>query len=164
LHPDRIRVSKSLTRTIKKKRFRVTVDKAFNQVIQACARIRLESGESTWIVEDMVRAYCDLHANGFAHSVEAWFEGELAGGLYGVSLGGCFFGESMFTLVSNASKVAFVHLARLLSAWSFGLIDCQVPTDHLTRFGAEEVPRDIFLKRLEETLQMPTRKGRWELG
>jgi len=164
LHPNDIRVSKSLKRTIKRGMFQVTMDKAFEQVIRACAGVRRETGESTWIVEDMIRAYCRLYENGFAHSVEAWFEGKLAGGLYGVSLGGCFFGESMFARVSNASKVAFVHLARQLSAWSFALIDCQVTTDHLIRFGAGEVSRPTFFKLLDESLKLPTRQGRWEFG
>ena len=162
LHPEEIRVSRSLQRTLNKALFRVTMDKAFDQVIQACAQSRIESGESTWIVEDMIQAYCRLHEDGFAHSVEAWQGGELAGGLYGVSLGGCFFGESMFTRVSNASKVAFVHLVRQLSDWSFQLIDCQVTTGHLMRFGAREVPRTTFMDLLNQSLQLPTRRGKWE--
>lgn len=162
LHPDHIKVSRSLNRTMRKGVFQVTMDRAFAQVIQACARTRLERGESTWIVDDMIRAYCGLHEDGFAHSVEAWFEGKLAGGLYGISLGGCFFGESMFTQVSNASKVAFIRLARQLSDWSFTLIDCQVTTGHLIRFGAGEVPRSVFLKQLNRSLALPTRQGRWE--
>jgi leucyl/phenylalanyl-tRNA--protein transferase len=163
LHPQAIRISRSLKRTLNKAMFRVTMDRAFEQVIQACARLRMESGESTWIVEDMVQAYCRLHKDGFAHSVEAWQGKELAGGLYGVSLGGCFFGESMFTRVSNASKVAFVHLARQLSDWSFTLIDCQVTTGHLMRFGAREVPRPAFLDMLNQSLRLPTRRGAWTL-
>ncbi|MEN8247172.1 MAG: leucyl/phenylalanyl-tRNA--protein transferase [Thermodesulfobacteriota bacterium] len=161
LHPEEIRVSRSLKRTLNKALFRVTMDKAFDQVIQACAQSRIESGEATWIVEDMIQAYCRLHEDGFAHSVEAWQGGELVGGLYGVSLGGCFFGESMFTRVSNASKVAFVHLARQLSDWSFTLIDCQVTTGHLMRFGAREVPRPAFLELLKDALTIPNRQGKW---
>lgn len=163
LEPANIRVSKSLGRLIKKGLFQVTMDRAFERVIRSCARVRLESGQATWIVDEMIAAYCRLHAQGLAHSVEAWCDGELAGGLYGVSLGATFFGESMFTRKSNASKVALVYLARQLCAWSFKLIDCQVTTDHLRRFNAGEVPRDAFLARLEASMKMPTRKGRWEL-
>ena len=163
LHPDAIKISRSLKRTLNKSVFRVTMDKAFDRVIRACAHSRLKSGEATWIGADMTRAYDRLHQQGFAHSVEAWQGDELAGGLYGVSLGGCFFGESMFTSVSNASKVALVHLARQLSDWSFTLIDCQVTTGHLMRFGAREVARTLFMDQLNLALKMPTRKGRWVL-
>ncbi|MDY7034525.1 MAG: leucyl/phenylalanyl-tRNA--protein transferase, partial [Thermodesulfobacteriota bacterium] len=106
----------------------------------------------------------ELHELGFAHSVEAWYEGTLAGGLYGVSLGKCFFGESMFTQVSNASKVAFVTLIEYLQRLSFHMIDCQVTTDHLIRFGAREIPRAQFLKELEAALDAPTKMGRWLLN
>jgi len=164
LHPKEIRVSRSLQRTLNKALFHVTMDKAFDQVIQACAQSRIENGESTWIVEDMIQAYSRLHEDGFAHSVETWQGGELAGGLYGVSLGGCFFGESMFTRVSNASKVAFVHLVRQLSDWSFTLIDCQVTTGHLMRFGAREVARPAFLDLLDRSLRLSTRRGKWEFN
>jgi leucyl/phenylalanyl-tRNA--protein transferase len=109
----------------------------------------------------MVSAYCKLHELGFAHSVEAWCEGELAGGLYGVSLGRCFFGESMFTRVSNASKVAFVALVEHLRNFWFEIIDCQVTTEHLIRFGAREIPRLLFLNQLEKSLRAPTLKGKW---
>ena len=163
LLPEHIRVSRSLKRTLNKALFRVTMDTAFEDVIKACARLRLESGEPTWIVGDMIQAYCRLHTQGYAHSVEAWYGDELAGGVYGVSLGGAFFGESMFTRRSDASKVALVHLARQLSAWSFNVIDCQVATDHLKRFNAREVPRSAFLDLLRESLKMPTRQGRWDL-
>ena len=113
-------------------------------------------------MEEMIQAYSRLHKDGFAHSVEVWLGGEVAGGLYGVSLGGCFFGESMFTQATNASKVAFVHLARQLTDWSFTLIDCQVTTGHLMRFGAREVPRPAFMELLSQSLQLPTRRGMWE--
>ncbi len=161
LPPEEIRISRSLKRLLKKAKFQVTMDTAFDQVIQACARVRLQGGEGTWIVEEMIQAYSRLHKDGFAHSVEVWLEGELAGGLYGVSLGGCFFGESMFTQATNASKVAFVHLARQLTDWSFTLIDCQVTTGHLMRFGAREVSRTIFMDLLNQSLRLPTRRGMW---
>jgi len=110
LYPDELKISRSLSKVIKKGAYTVTIDHAFDKVISECARVRLENQEGTWIVNEMVEAYCDLHESGFAHSVEAWEGGRLAGGLYGVSLGRSFFGESMFTRVSNASKVAFVSL------------------------------------------------------
>ena len=162
LYPEEIYVSRSLKRTLNTGMFEVTMDRAFDRVIRACARSRLQKGEATWIGADMIQAYGRLHENGFAHSVEAWQGKELAGGLYGVSLGGCFFGESMFTSASNASKVAFVHLARQLSDWSFTLIDCQVTTGHLMRFGAQEVSRPVFLDLLKTALELPTRQGTWE--
>ena len=135
LYPEDLKVSRSLKKTIQKGMFRVTMDTAFERVITACAHVRLQHNEGTWINKDMVTAYCELHKSGFAHSVEAWQEEELAGGLYGVALGRCFFGESMFTSVSNASKVAFVTLVEHLRKISFTLIDCQITTKHLTRFG-----------------------------
>lgn len=164
LYPGEIRVSKTLRKIIKKGMFRVTMDQAFVQVINQCAQVRRKKNEGTWIVKDMVAAYCDLHDSGFAHSVEAWRNDELAGGLYGVSLGRCFFGESMFTRVSNASNVAFVTLVEYLDALSFDLIDCQVNTEHMVRFGAREIPRALFLKQLAKSLEMPTLKGKWSMS
>ncbi len=112
----------------------------------------------------MKDAYCRLFESGYAHSIEAWADGELAGGLYGLSLGGCFFGESMFTRVSNASKVAFAALSDYLLKLSFDLIDCQVTTDHLKRLGAKEIPRAQFLKELEQSMKRPTLRGKWEIA
>ena len=156
LYPDEIKISKSLRKIIKKGGFDITLDLAFSQVIDSCAQMRTQKNEGTWIVEDMIQAYCRLHDSGFAHSVEAWYEGKLAGGLYGVALGRCFFGESMFTRVSNASKVAFCALVEYLKALSFHMIDCQVTTAHLMRFGAREMPRNLFLKQLAKTLEAST--------
>lgn len=161
LYPEEIRVSKTLKKIIKKKMFHVTMDSAFVQVINQCAKIRLQNNQGTWVVKEMIDAYCKLHESGFAHSVEAWYQGELAGGLYGVSLGKCFFGESMFTRVSNASNVALVKLVEYLNALSFDMIDCQLTTEHLLRFGAKEIPRISFLNQLEESLKAPTKKGKW---
>ena len=161
LYPGEIRISKSLNKVVNKGIFSVTIDTAFAQVINSCAQVRIRNGEETWIVEDMINAYCKLHESGFAHSVEAWHEGRLAGGLYGVSLGRCFFGESMFTDISNASKVAFVSLVEYLNALSFDMIDCQTATDHLIRFGAREIPRVSFLKQLKIALDTPTIRGKW---
>ena len=161
LYPEEIRVSKTLKKIIKKNMFHVTMDSAFVQVINQCAKIRLQNNQGTWIVKEMIDAYCKLHESGFAHSVEAWYQGELAGGLYGVSLGKCFFGESMFTRVSNASNVALVKLVEYLNALSFDMIDCQLTTEHLLRLGAKEIPRVSFLKQLKESLKAPTKKGEW---
>ena len=162
LYPHEIKISKTLRKVIKKDVFSVTMDIAFNEVINQCAQVRVQKNEGTWIVRDMIDAYCNLHEAGFAHSVEVWHQGDLAGGLYGVSLGKCFFGESMFTRISNASNVGFVKLVEHLKELSFDMIDCQVPTEHLTRFGARQIPRIRFLNQLEKSLKAPTQKGKWE--
>ena len=164
LYPGELRVSRSLQKTIKKGLFRVTLDQAFEAVITACAQSRTSADEGTWIVEEMVDAYCNLHESGFAHSVEAWREDKLVGGLYGVSLGRCFFGESMFTYISNASKVAFVALVKHLQALNFYLIDCQVTTPHLLKFGAREIPRARYLNELDKSLKPSTIKGQWSFA
>jgi len=161
LCPGEIIISSSLKKIIRKKVFQITIDTAFERVIRSCAKIRTENNEETWIVEDMIDAYCRLHKSGFAHSFEAWQDGELAGGLYGVSLGKCFVGESMFSHQSNSSKVAFVYLADFLRERSFKMIDCQVTTDHLIRSGAKEIPRKTFLKELASALRSPTLRGKW---
>lgn len=150
LFPDEIRVSRSLARVIKKQIFTVTIDQAFGKVIRACARTRPQ----TWITPDMIMAYDKLHELGFAHSFESWLGEKLVGGLYGVALGGAFFGESMFSIVSDASKVAFVFLARHLGGLGFDFIDCQTTTEHLKRFGAREIPRKEFLERLAKAVQL----------
>jgi leucyl/phenylalanyl-tRNA--protein transferase len=139
------------------------MDAAFEPVIRACARTRQEQGEGTWIVDEMITAFVKLHRAGYAHSVETWQEDRLVGGLYGVSLGKAFFGESMFSISSNASSVALVTLVRFLQALEFDFVDCQVTTAHLMRFGAREVPRARFLKQLRKALTTPSLKGRWDL-
>lgn len=161
LYPGEIHIARSLRKVIRKKRFHVTADRAFEAVIRSCASVRMENGEGTWLVEEMIDAYCRLHQAGYAHSVETWQEGELVGGLYGVSLGGAFFGESMFMRTSNASKVALVALAGYADALKFDLIDCQMKTAHLMRFGAREIPRTRFLNELKQTLRRSTRRGKW---
>ena len=161
LYPQDFRIPKSLKKVINKNIFKVTMDSSFEQIISLCAQTRLQKNEATWLGEDMIEAYCNLHEAGYAHSVEAWHEGELAGGLYGVSLGKCFFGESMFTRISNASKIAFIALVEYLKKLTFDLIDCQLTTEHLKNFGAMEIPRDFFLKQLKKSLKAPTKKGRW---
>lgn len=163
LKPENLKISRSLRQCIKKGIFHVTMDRAFYDVIFNCAHVPRAREEGTWITEEMMEAYGRLFDRGFVHSVETWHEGELVGGLYGVSLGSAFFGESMFALMSNASKVAFAALVEQLKKWNFTLIDCQVTTSHLMSFGAEEVARHSFLKELKKALLRPTRRGRWKL-
>lgn len=163
LFPEEIRISRSLSKFMRKKMFTVTLDTAFDRVIRACAEIRLDQGEGTWITDKMLEAYTKLHRAGFAHSVETWDGDELVGGLYGVSLGRSFFGESMFAVRDNASKVALVTLNRALLEREFIMIDCQVKTDHLIRFGAREIDRNEFLDHLNLSLEYPTLKGQWTL-
>lgn len=152
LYPDELRISKSLGKAIRRERFRITFDQAFADVIRGCADAKRSYGEGTWITDEMKAAYCELHQRGYAHSMEAWQGEELVGGLYGVWLGRAFFGESMFSRVSNASKVAFVALVQLLKANDVALIDCQVKTEHLIRFGAREIPRKAFLEQLDAAI------------
>jgi leucyl/phenylalanyl-tRNA--protein transferase len=164
LFPEELKVSRSLRQTIKKGTFRITMDTAFEDVIKSCATGHRKDQDGTWITDEMTEAYISLHRSGFAHSVEAWSEGRLAGGLYGVSLGSAFFGESMFIKKGNASKAAFAALIHRLIDWDFTLIDCQVPTRHLRSLGAREVPRSEFMELLKSALEKPTRKGKWEFA
>lgn len=161
LRPGELHVPRSLARKMRRRPFALTLDTAFADVISACARAPRPDQDGTWITSEMEEAYVELHRRGFAHSAEAWAEGRLAGGVYGVSLGGVFFGESMFTRVPDASKVAFVTLVRQLHAWDFRLVDCQVYTENLDRFGATEWPRRRFLSELRTALAAPTRLGPW---
>ena len=149
--------SKSLYRKIKKNIFEIRFDSAFEQVIENCSSARSE----TWISNGFKEAYTKLHQKGYAHSVECWQEGRLVGGLYGLSLGSAFFGESMFHLVSDASKVAFYHLVQQLQAWDFTLLDCQVNNDHLLSLGAEDIPREAYLLQLKLALKNETHLGSW---
>ncbi|MHC1742205.1 MAG: leucyl/phenylalanyl-tRNA--protein transferase [Syntrophobacteraceae bacterium] len=164
LFPGEIHVSKSLRRVLKKQHYRVTFDRSFRSVMERCGSVKRRDGEGTWIVPEMLEAYCRLHELGFAHSVECWEGDTLAGGLYGVSLGRIFFGESMFALKPDASKVAFAHLVDRLRGHGCVLIDCQVTTEHLKRFGAREIPRDLFLMFLDRALKAPTERGSWNEG
>jgi leucyl/phenylalanyl-tRNA--protein transferase len=163
LLPGALHVPRSLSKEIKRAHFEVRFDTAFDAVVERCAEALRPGQDGTWITDPMRSAYAALHRDGFAHSAEAWEEGELVGGLYGVSLGGAFFGESMFALRSDASKVAFVTLVRQLARWEFDLVDCQVHTQHLERFGASAWPRERFLARLERSLCRETRRGAWRL-
>ena len=158
--PSDMRISRSLAKRLRSGRFRVTVDEAFADVTAACAQPR-KSSPGTWITPSMRAGYLALHEMGLAHSVETWCEGELAGGLYGVSLGRMFFGESMFAWVSDASKVALAHLVHQLEAWGFTLIDCQLPNEHLATLGVREIPRRDFLALVRANNAEATRCGRW---
>lgn len=162
LLPEDLNVSRSLRQTIKKEIYRTTFDSAFERVIRSCAESPRKDGAGTWITEDMIRAYCRLYEKGFAHSVESWEGDELAGGLYGVALGGVFYGESMFARRSDASKVAFVRLVQRLAQWKFRIVDCQVTTRHLISLGAKEVPRSEFLGIVRKALKLRTPQGRWD--
>jgi len=164
LYPDELHVSRSLRKLLRQRPFAVTLDRAFDRVIRACAGSRGPDHPGTWIVPEMIAAYETLHGAGLAHSVEAWDGDGLAGGLYGVSLGDVFFGESMFSRASNASKAALVHLVEGLQRAGFRLIDCQVTTAHLMRFGAREISRSRFLEELQRALKHPTRQGRWHFS
>jgi leucyl/phenylalanyl-tRNA--protein transferase len=161
LYADRLHVPKRLERTARKAELALTVDRDFDAVIDACSRVERPGQEGTWITDDMLRAYRELHRLGYAHSCEVYQGSELVGGLYGVSLGDIFFGESMFSLIPDASKIAFVRFARALDSAGFRLVDCQVYTEHLARFGAEQIPRSHFLQELERGLQQPTWVGAW---
>jgi len=145
LFPEEIKISRSMRQLLKKDLFRVSWDEAFTAVVEGCRAPR-EGQRGTWITDEMAAAYGELHRLGLAHSVEVWMGGELVGGLYGVSLGRCFFGESMFTRVSNASKVALIHLARRLRERGYAVIDCQIYTEHLRTMGARMIPRVEFLR------------------
>jgi leucyl/phenylalanyl-tRNA--protein transferase len=158
-----LRVSRSLRRILRKATFRLTLDTAFERVVHACAQAPRPGQEGTWITDEMEAAYVELHRRGIAHSVETWRGDDLVGGLYGISLGSAFFGESMFAHVPEASKVAFVVFTRQLLRWGVHLVDCQVYTEHLARFGAQEWPRREFLAVLDRALREPTRIGRWHL-
>jgi len=160
LFPEKLHVSSSMKRVLKKKEFTITFDTVFEKVIDECRRAeRREKG--TWITDAIVDGYTALHREGYCHSIEAWKDGELSGGLYGVSLGSVFFGESMFAKTRNASKAAFIELAAKLKEWNFSLIDCQVHTAHLESLGAEMIGRTEFEARLAEGLKAGTRRGSW---
>ncbi len=161
LFPAELRISRRLARTVRQHRFRVTFDQDFPAVIEACAGSRRSEVQGTWIDREMRDAYIRLHQLGYAHSVECWREDALAGGLYGVSLGGVFFGESMFSRERDGSKVALVHLVELLRRWKYDLIDCQLPTVHLKSLGAREISGADFYDLLQRSLSKDNRRGPW---
>lgn len=161
LYPDEFHCSRSLRRTIKKGVFEVTLDRAFPEVIRACASVPRGGQDGTWITPQMEAAYIDLHQTGHARSIECWHDGKLAGGLYGVSLGGCFFGESMFSRKTDASKVAMFTLVTAAKAWGIPFIDCQVANPHLASLGAREVPRRVFCRELDHGLAVRLAPEAW---
>ncbi len=158
---NNFKTSKSLRKTLNKNIFYVTLDTAFNEVIAECASTR-KDGFGTWITNEMRDAYRELHQLGYAHSVECWFEQKLVGGLYGLSLGHAFFGESMFSRKTDASKVALAHLVSQLKQWQFDFIDAQVSSEHMTTLGAKDIPRRQFIAELQQTLKLSSRVGQWK--
>jgi len=162
LYPDQISISRSLKKKIRSSYFTITMDRAFEEVIHACAMFRGEKRRSTWLVDGMVEAYIELHKLGYAHSVESWRDGKLAGGLYGLSLGRVFSGESMFSYVSDASKTALAALCCHLQHHNFDIIDCQVRSAHLLSMGAKEIPRRGFIRQLKASISREGIAGRWE--
>lgn len=160
IFPGDVKISKSMRQVLERGTFRITFDRAFRDVITECSMPR-KYEHGTWITGDMIEAYVKLHEMGYAHSIEAWRGDELAGGLYGVSMGRVFFGESMFSRMSNASKAAFITLALNLKKLGFAVIDCQVHTDHLESLGAVEIPRDEFIAIVRRALDFETVRGDW---
>jgi leucyl/phenylalanyl-tRNA--protein transferase len=160
LAPDEVRITRSLAKRLRHGDFELRVDTAFVDVMRGCAAPRGDDG-GTWISPVMVAAYSRLFEAGYAHSVETWRDGQLVGGLYGVAIGRMFYGESMFSRETDASKVALVRLAQQLQRWEFGLIDCQMETPHLASMGARTMPRAAFTARLTELVNLPHRSGPW---
>ncbi len=161
LIPRRVHLSRSLRKLIRKQPFRISLDQDFSGVILGCAAPRRDTRD-TWLVDAMIAAYQELHRAGWAHSVEVWQGETLVGGLYGVALGRMFFGESMFSRASNASKLALVALCQVLDAWGYGLIDCQVASEHLSRMGAMQMPRPQFLQVLKHLCTQPAPQQQWK--
>lgn len=164
LFPNQIHISKSLKKTIRKQRFTIKVNTAFEQTIMSCSKPRQENQAGTWLVEEMISAYIRLHEKGHAHSIEAWEGSSLVGGLYGICIGGSFFGESMFSHKADASKLSLVALARYLYSKNFDLIDCQVTTDHLLSMGATQIQRDLFLKIIGQSVKRKDMIVNWDSG
>lgn len=162
LFPEKLTVTRSLMKTLRKQKFSITFDRAFGEVVKACASPRKE-GVGTWITDEILLAYSDLYRSGYAHSIEAWYNDKLAGGVYGVAIGRVFFGESMFFSETDASKVAFVTLVRQLVQWGYQLIDCQVSTGHLKSFGAEEISRAVFEGLLDQYCSASPAANAWQL-
>jgi len=164
LFPDELKVSRSLAKRLKKQDYEIRYDSAFREVMLACADTPRPGQDGSWIVPEILEGYCRLHAMGYAHSVETWIDGELAGGLYGVAIGRMFYGESMFHRATDASKIAFVHMVRRLQRNGYGMIDCQMHTPHLASLGAREIPRNEFAQRLAEWVEsIPDSCGKWSL-
>lgn len=164
LFPDELKISRSLRKVLRKEQFEIRFDTVFQEVIKSCADVRTKQGEGTWIIPEMQQAYTELHQEGFAHSVESWLDGKLVGGLYGISMGQCFFGESMFCTMNDSSKVALVALADFSQRVGIKLIDCQMTTPHLLSLGAREIKRGVFLKLLKKHLETPSIMSLWNNG
>jgi leucyl/phenylalanyl-tRNA--protein transferase len=162
LFPQEFKISRSLTKRLRKRDYEIRTDSCFEAVMRACAAPRAAQ-DGTWITDDMIAAYCALNRRGMAHSVETWINGELAGGLYGIALGRMFYGESMFARATDASKLALAHLVRQLEHMDFGMIDCQMRTSHLASFGAREIPRREFMLKLQELVNYPAIPGAWRI-
>ncbi|MCB5191754.1 leucyl/phenylalanyl-tRNA--protein transferase [Methylobacillus arboreus] len=156
LFPEELKISRSLAKRMRRQDYEIRFNSAFTEVIAACANTRREGQDGTWITDDIVQGYSELHRLGYAHSAETWIDGKLAGGLYGVGLGHMFYGESMFHHVTDASKLAFVHMVQRLKAQNCGMIDCQMKTPHLASLGAREIPRIDFSQRLHELVHYPS--------
>lgn len=154
LFPHALRINRSLGKVIRNRAYTIRFDTAFREVMEACAAPRRDAN-GTWITAEVLEAYCALHRLGYAHSVETWLDGQLVGGLYGVALGGVFYGESMFAVQADASKIAFAHLVPWLERAGFKLIDCQMRTHHLARFGGREIPRAEFCAHLAAWVDLP---------
>lgn len=163
LFPAEFRMPRSLIKRLRHGDYEIRINTAFETVMRTCAAPRNDA-TGTWITADMIAAYCELHRLGHAHSVETWINGELVGGLYGIALGRAFYGESMFTRVADASKIALAHLVRRLEQRQFGIIDCQMNTAHLARFGAREIPRSEFSRHLAELVNYPQDDNVWHFG
>lgn len=160
LVPSEIKISRSLNQRMKRGGYEIRVDTRFREVMQACAEPR-DGQAGTWIVPAMLEAYTRLHLMGFAHSVETWIDGALSGGLYGMAIGRMFFGESMFSRKTDASKLALVHLCRQLDAWGFGMIDCQMETSHLASMGARPITREVFIQEMNRLVELEPVHSPW---
>lgn len=161
LFPDELRITRSLRKTLRQGCYEVRFDSDFAGVIQACAATPRPGQDGTWITSEMIDAYRRLHELGWAHSVETYVAGQLVGGLYGLAIGGMFYGESMFSRQSDVSKIAFAHLVRFISGQGFGMIDCQMRTDHLASLGGREIPRREFSAQLHRLVTLPRPRGPW---
>ena len=161
LLPGEFRISRSLRQTLRRGNYEIRLDSQFPMVMRACAEVPRKAQQGTWITREMQLAYIRLHRFGYAHSVETWIDGQLMGGLYGMAIGRMFYGESMFSLASDASKIALAHLTRYLAQQGFALIDCQMNTPHLASLGAHEIPRSEFIKRLQVLCAENDHPGRW---
>ena len=162
LFPAEFKISRTLRKTLLRGQYQMRCDTAFEQVMRACSQPR-DGQNGTWIQEDMIAAYLRLHKAGYAHSIETWMDGELVGGLYGVSIGRMFYGESMFSRKTDASKIALAYLAAQLKRWNVGMIDCQMNTPHLASLGAREITRKEFIIRLQELIHYPNLSSPWFL-